>query len=301
MRSQIDLKRMRYIVEVARAEAITTAAKSLSITQPALTRNIAEVEEELGIQIFCRLPRGIELTEEGKEFVTRAKQILGEVDTLISEMSENTGAQTGRLKIGVAPTGNVDYVRSAVQALVVDYPDVSVEIIGGSARTICPRLILGELHLVVAHSGYLEQWRELQVRRLIPLELAMMMRKGHPLAGVNDVKEVDVLQYPMILPASVEPVHSVIEKRYAANNLPPLQPRYVTDDWDMVDRLVKKTDAITPHLHVESVIKARSKSYFMLRDVVKIPTPYVSLAHSPMRPKTRLAELFESLLVESLQ
>ncbi len=86
MRSQIDLKRMRYIFEVARVEAITTAAKSLSITQPALTRNIAEVEEELGVQIFYRLPRGIELTEEGKELVTRDKQILGDVDNLITEL-----------------------------------------------------------------------------------------------------------------------------------------------------------------------------------------------------------------------
>ena len=292
---------MRYIVEVARAEAITTAAKSLSITQPALTRNIAEVEEELGVQIFYRLPRGIELTEEGKEFVTRAKQILGDVDNLITELGENTSAPAGRLKIGIAPTGNVDYVRNAVQALAADYPDVSIEIIGGSAESICPRLILGELHLVVALSGYLERWRELKVRKLLPLKFAIMMRQGHPLAGNNDVKEADVLRYPMILPASVDPVHSVIEKRYVANKLPPLRPHYVTDDWDMVQRLLKNTDAITPLLHVESFINARSKSYFMLNDVVKIPTPYVSLAHSPMRPKTRLAELFESLLVESLQ
>ena len=88
-KSHIDLRRLRYIVEAARAKSVTAAAHILAITQPALTRNITEVEEELGVQIFHRLPRGIELTEKGEEFVNRARVILEDVELLSRDMLKN--------------------------------------------------------------------------------------------------------------------------------------------------------------------------------------------------------------------
>ncbi len=300
MRPHIDLKRMRYIVEVARAEAITKAAQALSITQPALTRNIAEVEEELGIQIFHRLPRGIELTEEGEEFVARATQILGDVDNLISEMRDNKGPPTGRLRIGVAPPGFVNYTSDAVQDLASDYPGVSIEIISGSAQTICPRLLHGELHLVIGFSSYLEKWRELEVHRLRPLDYGIMMRKDHPLTRVDILHEVDILKYPAILPASVEPVYSDIATRFAANNLPPMQPQYVTDSWGVVTKLVEATDAFYPITDSRANMERLAESFFVVQNVVKMQTSFVGLAYSPLRPKTDLADLFEELLIKRL-
>jgi DNA-binding transcriptional LysR family regulator len=300
MRSQLDLKRMRYIVEVARAEAITSAAQTLSITQPALTRNIAEVEEELGIQIFHRLPRGIELTEDGEKFVTRAKQILGDVDNLMAEMRDTRGLPTGRLKIGIAPSGYVGYAREALRDLASQYPGVSIEVTTGSAQTICPRLLHGELHMVIGTSSYLEKWRELNVRKLIQLETAMLMRKDHPLSGVKNLQEVDILKLPIILPASVEPVYSDIATRYAENNLPPIQPRYITDDGELALRLVQETDSFNPTSNTSANLVNLSKSFFVAKDIVKLPVHYVSLAFSPLRPKTALAEIFEDLLVQRL-
>ena len=90
MSSPIDLKRMRYIVEVAKAEAITSASENLGITQSALSRSIAEVEETLGVKLFHRRPRGIELSEQGERFVAQAEQILGNVDDLISGIQRQT-------------------------------------------------------------------------------------------------------------------------------------------------------------------------------------------------------------------
>ncbi len=300
MRSQLDLKRMRYIVEVARAEAITSAAQTLSITQPALTRNIAEVEEELGIQIFHRLPRGIELTEEGKTFILRAKQILGDVDNLVAEMRDNRGLPTGRLKIGVAPAGYLGYIRGTLEDLAREYPGVSVEVSTGSAQALCPRLLHGELNVIVGSSSYLEKWRELDLQKLTPLDSGMVMRKGHPLTRVSPLHEVDILKYPVILPASVEPVYSDTAQRYAENNLPPVQPRYAVDDWELTSQIINATDAFCPMVNSASNLDDMARSFFIVRDVVKMPLHYVSIAHSPSRPKTALTELFQELMMARL-
>ncbi|MDA0790736.1 MAG: LysR family transcriptional regulator [Proteobacteria bacterium] len=296
MRPQLDLKRMRYIVEVARAEAITSAAQTLSITQPALTRNIAEVEEELGIQIFHRLPRGIELTEEGKAFVVRAKQILGDVDNLVSEMKDNRGLPTGRLKIGAAPAGYVSYARGALEDLAREHPGVSVEVSTGSAQALCPRLLHGDLNVIVGSSSYLEKWRELELHRLTPLDSGMLMRKGHPLSKVSPLHEVDILKCPVLLPASVEPVYSDTAQRYAENNLPPVQPRYAVDDWELTTQIINATDAFFPLTNTPENLDALAESFFVARDIVKMPKHFVSIAYSPSRPKTALTELFQNLM-----
>jgi DNA-binding transcriptional LysR family regulator len=95
----VDIKRMRMIVEVARAEAITTAAASLGLTQSAVSRGVAEVEDALGARIFERLPRGIRLTEGGRRFVARARRVLADVDDLVTELRDDRGRVSGRLRI----------------------------------------------------------------------------------------------------------------------------------------------------------------------------------------------------------
>src|SRR5512139_1815609 len=101
----VDLNRMRMVVEVARAEAITTAAQVLGLTQSAVSRGVAEVEAALGVRVFERLPRGIRLTDAGGRFVARATRLLAEVEDLVSEVREARARVAGRLRVGVTASG----------------------------------------------------------------------------------------------------------------------------------------------------------------------------------------------------
>ena len=298
MPSLVDLKRMRYIVEVAKAEAITTAAEILSISQPALTRNIAEVETELGVQLFHRMPRGIQLTDEGTRFIARAKQILGDVDNLLSEMQEESDLLTGRLKIGFVPSGYASHVRDVLTQMVDQYPGISLETVSGNLQTICPRLLHGELNLVVGSNRYLERWRELQITRVKRMHFACMFRSDHPLAGKNDVKELDVLSYPAILTPTIETTASDLSQRYIANNLPEFQPRYVTDDQELIQQLLDKTNAYSPIQIPAPIPGGIQGNRLFLTDVIDLPDHYISIATSPYRPITKLAERFMELVRE---
>ncbi|MBS05195.1 MAG: hypothetical protein CMQ24_21165 [Gammaproteobacteria bacterium] len=295
----IDLKRMRQVVEVARAEAITPAAETLSITQSALSRSIADVENQLGVQLFHRVHRGVKLTEAGERFVARAKRLLSDIDDLIADVTTADELDTGRLRVGAAPAGYAGYTVASMRDFVEENPGVSVEMETGTPQALCPALVRGELDLIVGASAYLQRWRELELRALLPMQFACMVRKDHPLAGRNDLSELDVLQFPIVLPRSIEPMHSDIGLRYAHYGMR-LQPQYVTDDFTMTTSIVSATDAFYPIMHARRSFADLEEQFHLIRDVVEIKPHDVSIAFARSLPKTRAAERFEELLATSL-
>ena len=78
----MQLRQLEYIIKIAESKSITQAAEQLFISQPSLTKSILQLEQEYGIQIFVRKPRGIELTSDGKEFINYAKAVLNATEML---------------------------------------------------------------------------------------------------------------------------------------------------------------------------------------------------------------------------
>jgi DNA-binding transcriptional LysR family regulator len=296
MSSPIDLKRMRYIVEVAKAEAITSASENLGITQSALSRSIADVEETLGVKLFHRRPRGIELSEQGERFVAQAEQILGNVDDLISGIQATGDEVTGRICLGVTPSSTLIHAHRAIRQLVKEFPLVGVKVVTGSPQTLCPRMLAGDIHLIIG-SSYLNRWSELDIISLAELHFACILRKGHPLAQLNSISEVDVLGYPLILPESINPVHSDTAKRYAHHDLDPPKPRYVTDDMDLVLQLISTTDAWFPMMQPSPTFGDLDEHFWVLRDVVEMPTRYLSIAKSSIHTTSIMTERLLNLII----
>jgi len=295
----IDLKRMRYMVAIAEAESVTAASQTLNLSQPALTRNIAEVEDELGIQLFYRLPRGISMTEHGSHFIREAKRILGEVEDLVEELSGERGKLSGRLRIGLISDGYVSYVQGSIERIIRDHPDIGLEFTSGSAAEICPRLLNGEFHMVLGSSSYLERWRGLQVERLSPLRFTIMVRSDHPLTASRQLSEQQVLQYPLVLIQGVDLTHADIGQRYNSHDLE-MSPRYVAYDWEMAKRLVLSSDAFFPLYYRPVAGGVIDERFAYLPNVVAMPERYISLAFAEHNARTPLAQLFSTLLSEEL-
>ena len=293
-RSQIDLKRMRTVVEVARAESITTAAHTLGLTQSAVSRTVAELETALGQRLFERSSRGIQLTDAGRRLVARAKRLLADVDDLIADISTAPHHVTGRLRLGLGITGH--HACSAIAAFAARHPEISVETTHASEQALCPRLLHGELDLVIGSSSYLERWRELEVTKLMRLRQACAVRKDHPLAALTAPDEAAIFAYPIILPQSIEPSQSDIARRYAELALPPLKPQYVTNSFELMLMLIRVTDAFLLMMHPEDDFGGMARHYLLLRDVVRIPAHFVSVARASQRPLTQVVGLFEQAL-----
>lgn len=294
--AKIDLRRMRCVIEVARARSITAAAETLAVTQPALTRSIADVEQTLGTRLFERLPRGIQLTEVGEVFVTRARRILGDVDDLLFDLREGQNVLAGRVRLGIAPRDFQRYATAALADLARSHPSVTVETITGTAQELCPRLLRGELDLMLGSTSYLRRWRGLSVGTLAPTRVACLFRRDHPIRRLPNIAEADVFRYPVVFPESVEPLYSDLARRYAELGLPPLQPRYTSDDFDTVAQLVQASDAYAPLTYAEADADVLRESFFLLADTVRISTQHLGLALAPGRVPSAPAEQLEHFL-----
>lgn len=231
-RCQVDLKRMRTVVEVARSESITAAAHTLGLTQSAVSRTVAELETALGQRLFERSSRGIQITDAGRRLVARAKRLLADVDDLIDDISTASQHVTGRLRLGLGITGH--HLCNAIAAFAGRHPEISLETTHASEQTLSPRLLHGELDLVIGSCSYLERWRELEVSKLMRLRQACVVRKEHPLTALAAPDEAQILSYPIVLPQSIEASHSDIARRYAELGLPPLQSQYVTNSFELM-------------------------------------------------------------------
>ena len=293
-RAHIDLKRMRTVVEVARTESITSAALALGLTQSAVSRTVAELEGALGQRLFERSSRGIQLTDSGRRLVARAKRLLADVDDLITDLTAPSHHITGRLRLGLGITGH--HACEAIAAFAGRHPDISVETTHASEQTLVPRLLHGELDLVIGSSSYLERWRELEVTKLMRLRQACLVRKDHPLTQLAALSEPDIFAYPIILPQSIEPSHSDIARRYAELGLPPLKPQYVTNSYELMLALLRVTDAFLLMLHPKDDFGGIERHLHLLRDTVRIPTHFVSVARAGQRPVTQVVGLFQEAL-----
>ena len=296
----IELRKLRHVIEVGTAGSISVAAGTLGMTQPALSRSIALLEHQIGIQLFERVRRGTRLTDEGELFVTEAKKIIGNVEDLISNTEEYLSRKRGRLKIGVAPAGFQRFLSEPIQRMVKAYPGIRLEIISGSAEELTPKVIGGELDLIWGSSRPLSKWPELSVTLVGDLHTHCMVRKDHPLTKMKNPAERDLLVYPVILPASVEPPHIDLAQRYAPNRLPPLNAQYVTDDFELVCKIVSETNAFSLVSNPINNFDRLTDKYKIFPGLLKIPDQRLAIGVHKRKVSTPALETFKKCLDESL-
>jgi DNA-binding transcriptional LysR family regulator len=138
----MELRLLRYFLAVAREENITRAAESLHITQPSLSKQLIELEQELGKQLFIRGKRKITLTEEGVLLRKRADEILMLCEKTRREIAQDSDLIGGVISIG----GTQSTVVAQATSLIADrYPGVKFQFFNGDAETLMERLDHGTL------------------------------------------------------------------------------------------------------------------------------------------------------------
>ena len=125
----MELYTLRYVLAVADSGNFSLAAQACHVGQPALSQQIAKLEKELGVALFARNPRGATLTEAGKDFVLRAREILQRAQALQAEMSFYAGLRKGSLNLGIITSLQCINFGGMLSAFCGSYPDISVNIV----------------------------------------------------------------------------------------------------------------------------------------------------------------------------
>jgi DNA-binding transcriptional LysR family regulator len=147
----LDSRRLRVLVEVARHGSFSAAAEALGYTQPAISRQIATLEAEVGATLIRRVPKGAVLTDAGRLLVERGEAILARLDDVETELRSLAGLEGGRLRMATFASAASSIVPLAIAAFRDRYPAVELNISMADPIDSIPRLRAGELDLVLSH------------------------------------------------------------------------------------------------------------------------------------------------------
>lgn len=195
----MEIRVLRYFLTVVREESITKAAEVLHITQPTLSRQLAQMEEEVGVKLFHRGARRIELTNEGILLRRRAEEILQLVDKTEKELIEQEEQVEGKISIGCGEIAAVQVLPKLIKSFREKYPKVTFDIFTATADLVKEQMDKGLLDI-----GLLLEPVDMEKYDFIRLDVkekwVILMRPDSPLAEKESITAKDLSGLPLILP-----------------------------------------------------------------------------------------------------
>ncbi|HFN1618749.1 TPA: LysR family transcriptional regulator, partial [Enterococcus faecium] len=140
----MDIRILTYFLAVAREKNISRAAKSLHITQPTLSKQLKDLEEELGVTLFTRGSREIQLTDSGRYLYSKGKEILSLVEKTANNLT-NDAIISGEIYIGGGETKAISFISDSLHSLIKAHPDIQFHLYSGNADDIIDKLDSGLL------------------------------------------------------------------------------------------------------------------------------------------------------------
>lgn len=195
----MEIRVLRYFLTVVREEGINRAAEVLHITQPTLSRQLSQLEEEVGVKLFHRGARKITLTNEGILLRRRAEEILSLVDRTERELLEQEELVDGRIVIGCGELAAVQVLPEIIEAFHEKYPLVTYDIFTGNADLVKEQMEKGLIDIGVL-------LEPINIEKFDFIRLAgkerwvVLMRPDAPLADKEAVSARDLENLPIILP-----------------------------------------------------------------------------------------------------
>lgn len=194
----MEIRVLKYFLAVAREQNISAAAESLFLSQPTLSRQLKELEEELGKQLFIRGSRKITLTEEGLLLRKRAEEIVELLDKTEKELLGSDEQVSGEIYIGAGETDGLRLIAKAAKELQEQYPQITYRIVSGDAVDITERLDKGLIDFAlllepvdISKYSYLK----------FPVKdvWGVLMRRDCPLAKKKSISPKDLQDMPLIV------------------------------------------------------------------------------------------------------
>jgi LysR family nitrogen assimilation transcriptional regulator len=210
----VDLKQLQYFQCIAELGGFSKAAAVLSVTQPALSRQIRQLEIELHQNLLVRNGRGVALTDEGTLLLERAKDILDHVERTRLEIRDLKGSPTGKVILGCSHAIGTNTVASLVTRFRKRFPKASLEIIEVKGWTAYEWLLSGRLDIAILYDPPASPFIEFTRLRVTPLYLVSPVSS----TTVKKSAKVPVRQlskYPLILPGSPRAINNVVGKAAA--------------------------------------------------------------------------------------
>lgn len=216
----MNLQQIRYVREIAKQDLnLTQAALALHTSQPGVSRQVREFEDELGVDVFVRQGKRLTaLTPAGEAVVKICERLLGEVDSLKRVGREFADADRGELVIAATHMQARYALPQVVKAFLKKYPNVRLSLRQGAPRELAQMVIAGEADLAIA-TETLDSYPELVTEPLYRWHHCVILPKAHPLANEKRLTLAKIAQYPIVTYDAAFSGRSALDETFATAGL----------------------------------------------------------------------------------
>jgi len=194
----MELRHLRYFVAVAEEENVSRAALKLHVSQPGLSRQIRDLEDEIGFQLFERGAKSLRLTEAGKIFLTEARAVLQHAEDAVKKARAAVGGVQGEIHVGYAPSLTVQILPPMLRAFQGEFPQVRVVLHDLSSEEMLEQLDTRKLRVALTVRPPAKLLRGLSFAEIARYAMVLAVAPGHPLAKLKAVTLQQVAPEPLI-------------------------------------------------------------------------------------------------------
>jgi DNA-binding transcriptional LysR family regulator len=216
----MEIRQLKAFLAIAEAKTFTAGARRVNVTQAAISMQIRQLEDEVGIPLFTRTPRRVILTQAGEYLLVRARNILREHDSALAEIAEVAGAEYGRLRIGSASAMfATQQLPGIMQKLREKYPNAELTVTSGTSQYLVDKIMHGEID--TAFVSLPVDNSNIATDLLFSDEIVAIASPKHPLAGEKFISAATLAGEKLILGERGGNTRRMIDDFFAAANVRP--------------------------------------------------------------------------------
>lgn len=237
----MDQKQLERFVDVVESGSLSRTSKRLNVSQPALSKSLRLLEEQLGVRLLERGPRGVKLTVFGESFYRRARSVTAELRRANDDLDHIRGLLTGSISLGVTPGPGIldQIIPKAIVRIALKRPHLKVRVRSGTISELLVDLHRGDLDLLFTVLDERTKGPDLKIQRLFEDSFALVVRTGHKLLTQREISLKDLMSSRWVMLEDALPL------------------------WESVSRLAREENIEVPTRPIES------NSLVFLREVAR--------------------------------
>jgi len=241
---RVRLQQLRIVMAVQEHASLLKAAEALGLTQPAVSKALQDLEQDLGVKLFRRTNRGTETTPYGDAMIRHLRAVFSQLNRAADELTELREGGGGHVAVGTLVSASARLLPLAIARLHREKRRIGITVLEGTYDLLTPALVRGELDFIVGRLPEFFYRQGLEVESLFDEVITFVVRPDHPLAHRGQHSLAGLLDWPWVLPPRETTLRRLFDKAFRDRNLEPPAPACESISLLANRRLLADTDMI---------------------------------------------------------
>lgn len=275
----IDFELYRIFYTVANHKNITNASFELNISQPAISKSIKNLEEQLGGKLFVRTKRGVILTEEGREFYNYIKQAIEYISNAENKFTELINLETGCIRIGIGSTLTREFLLPYLEEFHKLYPKIDIEIVTNMSSELFLKLRNGLINIIILNLNEKNYGKDINIIKCREITDCFVVNDTYSYLLDKEISIKELNEYPLILQSKGANTREFLDD-FAKKNDTILKPNIELASYSLVVDFAKIGLGIGYATKDYIKKELENKELYEIKLKEKIPSRYIGIATS---------------------